>query len=71
MSLKFLYKEVLRQLEIVKSEALQDKMLIHYLQHEVAKFKVFQVVKVKDLGYIVNTESGVVHKSRWCRWWAL
>ena len=57
--------------EIVKSEALQNKMLIHYLQHEVAKFKVFQVVKVKDLGYIVNTESAVVHKSRWCRLWAL
>ena len=26
-------EEVLRQLEIVKSEALQDKRLIHYLQH--------------------------------------
>ena len=30
MWLKLLYKEVLKQLEIVKSEALQDKMLVHY-----------------------------------------
>ena len=45
-----LYKKVLRQLEFVKSKALQDKRLIHYLQHEVAKFKVLEDVKVKDLG---------------------
>ena len=55
-------EEVLRQLEVVKSEALQDKRLIHYLQHEVATLKDIEDVKVKDLGYIVNTESGVVHR---------
>ena len=43
-------QEGVEQLEIVKSEALQDKWLIHYLQHEVAKFKVLEDVKVKDLG---------------------
>ena len=46
-------EEVLRQLEVVKSEALQDKRLIYYLQD-------IEDVKVKDLGCIVNTESGVV-----------
>ena len=45
-----LYKKVLRQLEFVKSKALQDKRLIHYLQYEVAKFKVLEDVKMKDLG---------------------
>ena len=55
-------EEVLRQLEVVKSEALQGKRLIHYLQHEVATLKDIEDVKVKDLGYIVNTESGVVHR---------
>ena len=51
-------EEVLRQLEVVESEALQDKRLIHYLQHEVATLKDIEDVEVKDLGYIVNTESG-------------
>ena len=32
-------EEVLRQLEVVKSEALHDKRLIHYQQHEVAMLK--------------------------------
>ena len=49
-------EEVLRQLEVVKSEALQDKRLIHYLQHEVATLNDIEDVKVKDFGYIVNTE---------------
>ena len=49
MWLKLLYKKVLRQLDIVKSKALQDKRLIHCLQHVVAKFKVLEDVKVKDL----------------------
>ena len=52
----------MRQHELVKSEALQDKRLIHYLQQEVATLKAIADVKVKDLGYIANTESGVVHK---------
>ena len=43
MSLKLLYTEVLRQLEIVNAEALQDMMLIHYLQHEVAKSRSFKL----------------------------
>ena len=55
-------EEVSRQLEVVKSEAVQDKRLIHYLQQEVATLKAIEDVKVKDLGYIVNTESGVVHR---------
>ena len=55
-------EETSRQLEVVKSEAVQDKRLIHYLQQEVATLKATEDVKVKDMGYIVNTESGVVHR---------
>ena len=55
-------EEVLRQLVVFKLEAVQDKRLIHYLQQEVATFKAIEDVKVMDLGYIVNTESGVVHR---------
>ena len=32
------------------------------MQQEVATLKAIEDVKVKDLGYIVNTESGVVHR---------
>ena len=56
-------EETSRQLEVVKSETVQDKRLIHYLQQEVATLKAIENVKVMDLGYIVNTESGVVHRS--------
>ena len=55
-------EETSRQLEVVKSETAQDKRLIHYLQQEVATLKAIEDVKVKDMGYIVNTESGVVHR---------
>ena len=55
-------EEVSRQLEVFKSEAVQDKRLIHYLQQEVATLKAIEDVKVMDMGYIVNTESGVVHR---------
>ena len=55
-------EETSRQLEVVKSEAVQDKRLIHYLQQEVATLKAIEDVKVKDMEYIVNTESGVVHR---------
>ena len=57
-------EEMSRQLEVAKSEAVQDKWLIHYLQQEVATLKAIEDVKVKDMGYIVNTESGVVHRHR-------
>ena len=39
---------------------------IHYLQHEVATVKDIEDVKVKDLGYIVNTESGVGAQAGLC-----
>ena len=55
-------EETSRQLEVVKSETVQDKRLIHYLQQEVATLKAIEDVKVKNMGYIVNTESGVVHR---------
>ena len=41
---------------------MHDKRLIHNLQHEVATLKDIEDVKEKDLGYTVNTESGVVHR---------
>ena len=43
-------EETSRQLEVVKSEAVQDKRLIHYLQQEVATLKAIEDVKVKDMG---------------------
>ena len=54
-------EEVSRQLEAFKSEAVQDKRLIHYLQQEVATLKAIEEVRVTDMGYIVNIESSVVH----------
>ena len=42
-------EKTLRQLEVVKSETVQDKRLIHYLQQEVAKLKAIEDVKVMDL----------------------
>ena len=55
-------EEVSRQLEDFKSEAVQDKRLIHYLQQEVATLKAIEEVRVTDMGYIVNIESSVVHR---------
>ena len=48
-------EEVLRQFEVVKSEALQDKRLLHYLQQEVARFQDIENVEVKDSGYMMNS----------------
>ena len=45
-------EETPRQLEVVKSETVQDKRLIHYLQQEVAKLKAIEDVKVLDLGIL-------------------
>ena len=45
-------EETPRQLEVVKSETVQDKRLIRYLQQEVAKLKAIEVVKVMDLGIL-------------------
>ena len=47
--------KVLRQFEVVKSEALQDKRLLHYLQQEVARFQDIEDVEVKDSGYMMNS----------------
>ena len=46
-------KEVSRQLEVFKSEAVQDKRLTHYLQQEVATLKAIEDVEVTDMGYIL------------------
>ena len=54
---------VLRQLEVVKSEAAHDERLIHQLQHEVAMFQGIEDVEEKDSRYIMNIEFGVVHRS--------
>ena len=53
-------EEVSRQLVVFKLKAAQDKRLFH-LQQEVVTFEAIEDFKVMDLGYVVNTESGVVH----------
>ena len=46
--------EVLRQLDVVKTEALQGKKFLHYLQQEVARFQDIEDFVVKDSGYFMD-----------------
>ena len=50
------------QLELVKSEALQDKRLIHFVQQEVAVFQDIEDVEVNVSGYMKNIVFCVVHR---------
>ena len=54
---------MLRQLEVVELEALQDKRLINFVHQEVAVFQDMDNVEVNVSGYLMLSVVCVVHRS--------